>query len=458
MNFWILSIDSLMTTFSTTESKYSINYKMKLNSTIEHGNILNGKNIYPKDKILGYLNKPIGEIRFVFEVIEVKDGHLVLQKIYETKYGVNLSTLEQIDKETYDLLESNDQYQLQNLSENTYHALFNALFNKVKSIDSSPQEIREKPEGYTVPQRDPKQDSLPHNWIVFGAPGTGKSYEIDQQRFDYFGTNYERVTFHPNFSYGQFVGAYKPRPQKGDKSTITYELVPGPLLRMLTKAMNAKAQNFVLVVEEINRANTAAVFGDIFQLLDRNEEGRSEYSIVASEEVKDYIEQETGTALQNYELRLPSNLYIWATMNTSDQGVFPLDSAFKRRFDFEYIGINSSEEKIDEIDITVNGIGTLNWNHFRRTLNDYLLNNVRNMKDDKLVGPFFIKKTDLEGSERHFQRVFQNKLLMYLAEDILKTDKTKLFKYRSFSHIMNEYVEGNNVFTEEFTNFLLEQG
>ncbi|KGP91261.1 restriction endonuclease subunit R [Pontibacillus chungwhensis BH030062] len=461
MNYWILSIEAIMNTFSIIESKSDIRFKMSLDSTSERGNILDEQSINAGDKILVFIDKPVGEIRYMLEVTGVDHTHLVLHKSYETGYGLTMRKMQQVDEETYNLLESNNHRQLHQISEASFNTLFSHMFEDFSNryeVKTEQPVIHETKEDYVAPEKNPQDEHLPHNWIVFGAPGTGKSYQIDQQRKTYFGSNYERVTFHPNFSYGQFVGAYKPRPMKEDKSKITYDLVAGPLLRTVTKAMNHPERNYVLIIEEINRANTAAVFGDIFQLLDRNEDGKSEYNIVASEEVKEYIESQTDADLVNYEIHLPSNLYIWATMNTSDQGVFPLDSAFKRRFDFEFISINASEEKIGDIDITIKGIGTMKWNHFRRTLNDYLLQHVRNIKEDKLIGPFFIKKTDLEASDKHFQKVFQNKLLMYLAEDILKTDKTKLFKYPSFSQIVTAYIEDEeNVFSDAFTEALAEQ-
>ena len=120
---------------------------------------------------------------------------------------------------------------------------------------------------------------LPHNRIIFGAPGTGKSHLLEKDRKQYFDdAHYERVTFHPSYTYSQFVGAYKPVALKNteSKDDITYSFVPGPFCRTLAKAIQNPSENFLLVIEEINRANVAAVFGDVFQLLDRDESGKSE--------------------------------------------------------------------------------------------------------------------------------------------------------------------------------------
>ena len=146
---------------------------------------------------------------------------------------------------------------------------------------------------------------------------------------------YERVTFHPNYSYAQFVGTYKPiMKNNSDKTEIEYEFVPGPFLRTFIRACKMKV-NCLLLIEEINRANVAAVFGDIFQLLDRDENGESEYPITTSEDLRKFLAkpENLGGKPVDYEtISLPSNMYIWATMNSADQGVFPMDTAFKRRW------------------------------------------------------------------------------------------------------------------------------
>ena len=206
--------------------------------------------------------------------------------------------------------------------------------------------------------------SAPRQIIYFGAPGTSKSYTLNKDAEKI--ANQKRVTFYPGYSYQQFVGTYKPCM---DSDKIAYKFVPGPLLRLLEKALKAETQaenkedtsaaehstenqengkeekdteKFLLIVEELNRAEAAAVFGDLFQLLDRNSDGESEYPISVSEDLKQYLEKQgvwkKETEDTQKQLYFPSNFYIWATMNSADQGVFPLDTAFKRRWDFKYFG------------------------------------------------------------------------------------------------------------------------
>jgi hypothetical protein len=293
------------------------------------------------------------------------------------------------------------------------------------------------------------------NRIVFGAPGTGKSFKINEDRKEYFANgNYERVTFHPNYSYAQFVGTYKPKPRlrkdKDGKETneeyISYEFVAGPFLRMWVKAKLNNNKNYLLIVEEINRANVAAVFGDIFQLLDRKEDGNSEYEIATSEELKNYLEVKGILGDDLLMLNIPSNLFIWATMNSADQGVYPVDAAFKRRWNFEYIGINDGSEAVKNFYIDLKPFGKVNWDQFRRDINQNLTNSELNINEDKLIGPFFLNSYELQSSD--IDGIIKSKLLMYLFEDVLKHRKGIFFKpeYNSFSKIIEAYDEGKNIF------------
>jgi 5-methylcytosine-specific restriction enzyme B len=282
-----------------------------------------------------------------------------------------------------------------------------------------------------------------YNRLVYGAPGTGKSNMLEKDRESCLIDSYERVTFYPDYSYGQFVGMYKPYTK--DKK-IQYKFVPGPFLRMLVKALKFNNENHVIIIEEINRANAAAVFGDMFQLLDRNSNGEGEYSISLQEEVKDYLKEE-GLTVE--KLKIPSNFYIWATMNSADQGVVPLDSAFKRRFDdYKLISINENDSIISgiNVDILCDGIRNIEWNEFRKKLNKFLISN--RVKEDKLIGPFFIKPSILKNNEK-FQQVFKDKLLMYLAEDVLRHKKREFFRTESLSEILSNYKENGKVFPNE---------
>lgn len=318
-----------------------------------------------------------------------------------------------------------------------------------------------------------------HNRILFGAPGTGKSYrltqdmirtkDIDEDRELYEGLlvghekNYERVTFHPDYSYANFVGTYKPVPIEDEdgKGSITYTYVPGPFMRSYVNAIrSAQTDNpepFLLIIEEINRANVAAVFGDIFQLLDRDENHISEYPIQVSEDMKKYLADELGGNPDEYSaIRIPDNLFIWATMNSADQGVFPIDTAFKRRWSFTYLGVDENENQIKGGNVII-GKGEnareVKWNDLRKEINNILQS--FKINEDKLMGPFFISKDVMDNSEK-FIRTFKNKVIMYLFDDAAKHKRTDLFKSSNpniYSKICQEFdIKGLAIFGTEFAN------
>ena len=262
------------------------------------------------------------------------------------------------------------------------------------------------------------------NLIYFGAPGTGKSYNLNDDKnklLKNYENNYERVTFHPDYSYANFVGTYKPVPEN---DSITYKYVPGPFIRVLVKALDNPNEPYLLVIEEINRANVAAVFGDIFQLLDRAENNDSEYPISTSEDMKKYLKEELNKDFD--EIKIPQNMFIWTTMNSADQGVFPMDTAFKRRWDFKYFSINNNEELIENTHTEIND-KEVNWNTLRKQINNELLS--YKINEDKLMGPFFAFNEFMNEKipEETFKDIFKNKIIMYLFEDAARAKRNDLF-------------------------------
>ena len=284
------------------------------------------------------------------------------------------------------------------------------------------------------------------NRIVFGAPGTGKSYglkdDCEKLMEDTAGT-YERVTFHPDYTYSQFVGTYKPVMNE-DGNTIRYDFIPGPFMRVYVDALKSgrtdNPQPHLLLIEEINRAKVAAVFGDIFQLLDRDDDGVSEYAIQASEDIRRYLAKELnlGENGDNYKkICIPNNMFIWATMNSADQGVYPMDTAFKRRWNFEYLGINENEEEIKDIGkIMLPGSDEpIEWNILRKAINDKMSSSDFKINEDKLMGPFFLSKKAIASNENgmiidtdRFISAFKSKVIMYLYEDAVKQGKHRFFE------------------------------
>ena len=282
----------------------------------------------------------------------------------------------------------------------------------------------------------------PRNRIVFGAPGTGKSFRLKEDcRALLAGTagGYERVTFHPDYTFSQFVGTYKPIADSA--GNIRYAFVPGPFLRVFVRAVRsgrtADPQPFLLIIEEINRAKAAAVFGDVFQLLDRDPSGVSEYEIEVSEDIKRYLADTLGGVPEDYRrIKLPDNLFLWASMNSADQGVFPMDTAFKRRWSFEYLGINENEAEIrGRVALGRDGAQPVDWNTLRKAINEKLSAEYR-VNEDKLMGPFFLPKTvlspvsdtdDTIADRARFLAAFKSKVIMYLYEDAARQYRHKLF-------------------------------
>lgn len=263
--------------------------------------------------------------------------------------------------------------------------------------------------------------------IYYGAPGTGKSHkvrEITKNKLD----RTERVTFHPEYDYASFIGGYKPTMDGDD---IKYEFVPQIFTNTYITAWNDLENDYYLIIEEINRGNCAEIFGDIFQLLDRN----SDYDITPSKELKEYLlDEDNGlkdkdNGLKNGKLKLPPNLNILATMNTSDQSLYPMDSAFKRRWDWEYIPINYSANYIDSEGeeqeneshfylIKFPDGATFKWIEFIHKVNNNWIKNNQSLGMDKCLGNYFIKTVD----KTIPLDKFINKAIFYLWNDVFKDE------------------------------------
>lgn len=320
--------------------------------------------------------------------------------------------------------------------------------------------------------------------IFYGAPGTGKSHEIKKQTI---GEQVIRTTFHPDSDYSTFVGAYKPTTKQVPMRDVTgkviqenkedvtedriiYEFVEQAFLQAYTQAWRLYAnaddeqpQKQFLVIEEINRGNCAQIFGDLFQLLDRNDAGFSEYPIKADEDMRKQLAKAfagititdkstinqwydgkdvAGEVLSGEVLLLPANLFIWATMNTSDQSLFPIDSAFKRRWDWQYIPISNANKGWK---IKVNG-KQYDWWDFLEKMNEQI--NATTNSEDKKMGYFFCKaKNGIIDA-----KTFVGKVVFYVWNDVFKDFATEaggifkdeddsLLSFNKFYHVVNGKTE-----------------
>lgn len=295
----------------------------------------------------------------------------------------------------------------------------------------------------------------PRQIIYFGAPGTGKSFELNRDSKVFNSKNVKRVTFHRSMTYGQFVGVFKPFPN-GD--SITYKYIPGYLLRQLFDALLNPENNYLLIIEEINRADVSSVFGDIFQLLDRNNKNVSSYPIALSYDIEQFLSDEDNSKLLNVTtgkfrelgemlqvgLYLPSNLYIWTTMNSADQGVMQMDTAFKRRWEQKYFGIDDAfvenESTFNSYFPIQNGIGkTIPWNDLRKSINSKLIK--LKIPEDKLLGPYYLSENILLSNIETITESFESKVIMYLYDDVLRHNRSSFFDIQDDRMIYSEIVK-----------------
>ena len=269
------------------------------------------------------------------------------------------------------------------------------------------------------------------NELYYGVPGSGKSHKINKE-YAQDESCVERVLFHPDYTYSDFIGQILPKTD--DKDRITYKFIPGPFTLILKKALRNPHKRFYLIIEELNRGNAPAIFGDIFQLLDRKTttedgfpEGTSEFFITNAYIANEiYFEKQ----LDEYgdKIKIPSNLSIIASMNTSDQNVFTLDTAFQRRWDMKLIR-NEFDDDCDFKTDSICGTG-VTWEEFHEVINKKILeeNKLKLSSEDKRLGTHFIKKNDLNDIDR-----FSQKVLKYLWDDAFKFSRDIIFDVDEYS-------------------------
>lgn len=364
---------------------------------------------------------------------------------YENDYNKTLQGLERI----------NDKYK-ESFDDDLFIVNANELDSKIESINTNiwdkdstfwtfsettsthlPRAILNK-ENYQrfLREYNFNKDLKNSNTIYYGAPGTGKSYKVNQIIKDLDKQFYERVTFHPEYDNASFIGGYKPISEKNEegKDVIKYEFVPQAFANIYKRAWQDLDNQYYLVIEEINRGNCAEIFGELFQLLDRN----SGYTVAPSNELYKHLVEEFGD--ENHKgiikgLQLPPNLAILATMNTSDQSLFPMDSAFKRRWEWEYVPIcygelneEGGENKSYNFVIYLGNESQYSWIKFIEYIN---LNHIKenpNLGMDKCIGNYFVKP---ENGNSISLKQFINKVVFYLWNDVFKDEVNTVFEENS---------------------------
>ncbi len=387
-------------------------------------------------------------------------GDLLYVEQVETTYRIKLIKVGDQNYETFNIL----------LNKNDRHLLL--LSDEKESDEENDLEMSKKEKTPDQPLGPPKQI------IYYGVPGCGKSNKIREQLKDVPEKNKVRVVFHPEYTNAEFIGQILPKVN----GHVTYEFTPGPFTQIIKRAYLNPNEQFYLVIEEINRGNAAAIFGDTFQLLDRLKvgetdslgndpanaavntftEGWSQY-FVQNDDVNAYIRKATKKADGSYEekndgesigeieindihfnantaIRLPPNLSILATMNTSDQNVFTLDNAFQRRFDMELVR-NEFELATKDVDKSKYGgfktadIQTqhdakiadtdVKWGDFWEWINKKIVSTLKGLSstEDKRLGVWFVSNIDGKIEEK----IFAEKVLKYLWDDVFKFKRPQVF-------------------------------
>lgn len=373
-----------------------------------------GKEIRTRLYAAGSESRMDGEVKaFIRDELNAQVNDLLIFKSKGTKH---------VDYDVMFVPQSNYQF---------YPLLLNLSFKENHSVYVAEDEIKDE-------MKENEEKQLSFQQIYFGAPGTGKSHAVEQITNK---NNSIRTTFHPDSDYSTFVGCYKPIKKTDGPNEITYDFVPQAFTQAYIKAWKNLGEPFYLVIEEINRGNCAQIFGDIFQLLDRDSAtGYSNYKITPDQDLQLFLANEFANCdIEDEEIKtgvkmqLPRNLHILATMNTSDQSLFPIDSAFKRRWDWKYIPIDYT----DLGHYIICGDKQYKWTDFLAEVNQRI--EAVTQSEDKKLGAWFVKAINNEISAEKFV----SKVVFYLWNDI----------YKDFAHDASTIFKGNYDKFHKFFDF-----
>lgn len=411
-----------------------------------------------------------GDGNYILEDNDINELHEEIKRKYQYSLWINCQANNNVIKW------ENKQYLLMNIDTDV-HEYFN---DEQKGKIERPLNINYEANNKTVQY----ENIVGNNLIFYGAPGTGKSYGIQKYIQDDLGfkeidvkvsDNVFRTTFHPEYGYSDFVGQIMPA--VNEKGQLEYIFNPGSFTQALVYAYIHSDEPVFLILEEMSRANCASVFGDIFQLLDRDEKGESEYPINHLQ-LSNYLHKKLGEShsWNKYQSKIyiPRNLYLISTMNTSDQNVFVMDTAFKRRFLMKYVPTTIDSSK-NQFSLPYSDTETMEWNDFVKTVNDYIVDDKGlQLSEDKQLGQFFMKGKNQKRNDDSIQEestpyfaknfeTYKDKVLYYLYHDVEKasyhTEKC-LFNenIKSFGDLYQKATAKNHydIYSKEFKECLEE--
>lgn len=411
--YYILGVDSFVNAFALADATKEIVFKYS--KAGNEGSVIDELNV--GDQLLVYCRRPVGTVNILLEVIVNKK----FKKKLEVSDGVSI-----VDESLISNLEETDLIKVEG-------SIFNSIVKQMLSFEINRHDVANENDN-AVPRVIGGE-----NILLYGVPGVGKSHTIKRDYCD-DSDKMERVVFHPDYTYSDFVGQILPKVIDGQ---LKYVFTPGPFTKLLKKAWNNPGNKYFLVIEEINRGNAPAIFGEIFQLLDRkdadshkykaSEYGESEYGITNFEVASEVFGNE------DKEIRIPSNMWILATMNTADQNVFTLDTAFQRRWNMQHIKNNVM--KANHASSKIEG-SVIEWGAFATVINDMVVDVSVDMasSEDKRLGAYFVKLNELAVNK------FPEKVLKYLWDDAFKMDKEAVFdeKFRSLEMVIETYEQSES--------------
>lgn len=406
---------------------------------------------YNKDSGEGS-NEPAGSIVCVFQIVDYlmlpdsQTNKAVLRCVHKFDNPISLS---EINSWFNDGSSLNLQGGLASISDTQADIIINKFESIIPKLSPF---IKSSKIFLPIDQRE-----HPLQIMLYGAPGTGKSYRISSLiRHSYPSYNeYDdnpyvfRTTIYRDYSYFDFVGNIMPVTKDGK---ISYEFVPGIFTTALFAALRNQDSGIdvYLILEEMSRGDIASIFGDIFQLLDRDDTGKSMYGI-NNKSIYEYLIL-NGVLKAGYKIIIPSNLYIIGTVNTSDQNVNVIDTAFKRRFDFEYVGVepikSNNNDYVNNFSINFTSDNQYEWVKLYQAINHVIINDL-GLAEDKQLGPFFLKD---KGDDDLNRKQVANKLLHYLWQDVERVSYTSgsLFAdgITSFSQLYYAFEKQENILSK----------